>query len=229
LTLLTAALSLVAALLLDYRCMTTAVGSINGEITTGRWDLLRLSALENAQIVAAKHGAAQVRVWRLMALIIGSRVAVALALGLRFVIDSLDDVAWAGRTPGDIVSILLGQAALFVFAAVYAVEPFWRMRAVTTLGVAISARVRERISSVLLAVGALAAFWLAQGIIIAAMIFAVSVILLPLGVVEYSVNRLIICAPLLFVVVLLATVYGFYSAVQAWGLRCALRWTARLN
>ena len=62
-----------AALALDYRCMSTALGSINGEIAAGRWDLLRLTLADRPQIVAAKHGAAQVRVWRLMTLIVALR------------------------------------------------------------------------------------------------------------------------------------------------------------
>jgi hypothetical protein len=221
------AFSLILSLLLDYRCMTTAVGSINGEIAARRWDLLRLTALENPQIVAAKYGATQVRVWRLMVLIIGSRLAAALTFGLSMFLDVLTGYGWNTQPRGAVISTLIGQAVLVFFAALFIIEPFWRMRAVTALGMAISARARERATSVLAAVGVLAAFWLVQGIIITAMVFAVSVILLPLGVVEYSVNRLIICAPLLFVVVLLATVYGFYSAVQAWSLRYAERWTAR--
>jgi hypothetical protein len=223
------AVTLLASLLLDYRCMTTAVGSINGEIAARRWDLLRLTSLDNAQIVAAKYGAAQVRVWRLMMLIVSARIAVALTVGVSTLIYSVQDTAWSRRTSGEIVSVLLGQLVVVVVAAIYLVEPFWRMRMVTALGMAISARAQQHASSVLVAIGALAALWLAQGVILAAMALGVSVIFVPLGLVEYSVNGLIFCSPLVFLIFLLAACYGFYSVVQAWGLRYAVRWAARLN
>lgn len=219
--------SLLAALLLDYRCIATALGSINGEIAANRWDLLRLTEVNPRQIVAAKFGAAQVRVWRLMTLIAALRIAVALTLGISLVLDMFRDTAWSGRAPGEVISALSGQLILVVVAVIYVVEPFYRMRMVTALGVAISARARSHVSSVLVGVGALAALWLAQGIVVAAMALAVSAILLPLALVEYSVNSLIFCSPSLFLVILIATFYGFYSAVQAWSLRYAERWVAR--
>ena len=219
--------SLLAALLLDYRCIATALGSINGEIAANRWDLLRLTEINPRQIVAAKFGAAQVRVWRLMSLITALRIAVALTLGISVLGLAWQDTTAGVRTTGEIISSLLGQLVLIVVAVIYVVEPFYRMRVVTALGVAISARARSHVSSVLVGVGALAALWLAQGIVITAMAFAVSAILLPLALVEYSVNSLIFCAPSVFLVILVATFYGFYSAVQAWSLRYAERWVAR--
>ena len=219
--------SLIASLLLDYRCIATALGSINGEIAANRWDLLRLTEINPRQIVAAKFGAAQVRVWRLMTLITSLRIAVALTLGISVLGIAWQDTTAGVRTTGEIISSLLGQLVLIVVAVIYVVEPFYRMRVVTALGVAISARARSHVSSVLVGVGALAALWLAQGIVITAMAFAVSAILVPLALVEYSVNSLIFCAPSVFLVILVATFYGFYSAVQAWSLRYAERWVAR--
>lgn len=228
-SILLVAISLIASLLLDYRCLSTVLGSINGEVAAGRWDLLRMTALEHRQIVAAKYGVAQVRVWRLMTVIVALRVAVSLTAGMSFLLDLLQDTAWSGRTSGEIISVLFGQLMLVVVAVIYVIEPFWRMRMVTALGMAISARARQHVSSLLAGIGALAALWLAQGIIVAAMALGVSVIIVPLGLVEYSVNGLIFCAPTVFLVVLVATFYGFYSSVQAWSLRYAVRWAARIN
>lgn len=221
--------SLLVSLLLDYRCMTTAVEGINGEVAARRWDVLRLTELANPQIVAAKYGAAQVRVWRLMALIVGSRAGLALTVGLSEIVQVMTSSEAITRSSGEIISLLFMQGVLVIFACIYVIEPYWRMRTVTALGLAVSARTRERLSTVLVAVGALAAFWLAQGIVIVAMMFGTSVLLLPLGLVEYSVNRLVFCAPLIFLILLLAAVYGFYSTLRAWGLRYAERWTARLT
>jgi hypothetical protein len=227
-SLLLIAATLLASLLLDYRCMTTAVGSINGEVAARRWDLLRLTSLENAQIVAAKYGVAQVRVWRLMALIIGGRIAVALTVGLTEAVLMMTSTEAPARSSGEIVSVLLGQLVVVVVMTIYVIEPFWRMRTVTALGMAISTRAQQHALSVLVAIGALAALWLAQGVILAAMALGVSVIFVPLALVEYSINGLIFCSPLVFLILLLVTFYGFYALVQAWGLRYAERWAARL-
>jgi hypothetical protein len=209
--------------------MMTAVGSINGEVAARRWDLLRLTSLEHAQIVAAKYGAAQVRVWRLMALIIGSRIAVALTVGLIELVLVMTSTEAPTRTSGEIVSVLLSQLILVILIALYVIEPFLRMRMVTALGMAISARAQQHALSVLVAIGTLVALWLAQGVIIAAIALGVSVIFLPLALVEYSVNGLIFCSPLIFLILLLVAFFGFYSVVRAWGLRHAERWAARLN
>jgi hypothetical protein len=228
-SILLVALSLIASLLLDYRCLSTALGSINGEAAAGRWDLLRLTALDYRQIVVAKYGVAQVRVWRLMTLITALRLGIVLTLGLNTLIIMLQDSAGVTRTSGEIISTLFAQLVLVVVAVIYVIEPFWRMRMVTALGMAISARARQHASSVLVGIGALAALWLSQGIIVTAIAFGVSVFIMPLALVEYSVNGLIFCSPAIFLIALIAAFYGFYSVVQAWSQRYAERWAARIN
>ncbi len=60
--------------LVDCAGIAVAVGGISGELITGRWDLLRLTLLRVERLIAAKHGTAQIRAWRLMALVVGVRV-----------------------------------------------------------------------------------------------------------------------------------------------------------
>lgn len=228
-SILLVAISLFASLLLDYRCISTALGSINGEVAAQRWDLLCLTVLEHRQIVAAKYGAAQVRVWRVMTMIVALRLAVVLTLGLSVFLAVMTGYEWSARTSGEVVSTLLGQLILVVVALIYVAEPFWRMRMVTALGLAISARAQRHSSSVLVGVGALAAFWLAQGIILAALALGVSVVILPLALVEYAVNGLIFCSPAIFLIILFVAFYGLYTSVQAWSLRRAVRWAARIG
>lgn len=68
-------------LILDFASLLSGVNSINGEILAGRWDLLRLTALREEGIVSAKHAAAQVRGWRMLAVTISVRGAT-IILGL---------------------------------------------------------------------------------------------------------------------------------------------------
>ena len=223
------ALSLFASLLLDYRCISTALDSINGEVAARRWDLLRLTTLDHHQIVAAKYGAAQVRVWRLLMLITALRLGVVLTVGLSTLIFMVQDSVGVARTPGETISNLLAQLVLVVVAMIYVAEPFWRMRMVTALGMAISARAQRHTSSVLVGIGALAALWLAQGVILAALSIGVSVVIMPLALVEYSANGLIFCSPAIFLIVVFVAFYGLYSSVRVWSLRRAVRWAARID
>lgn len=222
-------ISLLAAVALDYHCMTTSVGSINSEISAGRWDLLRLTTLESQQIVAAKYGAAQLRVWRVMALVVALRIAVVLMAGATTVTVVVSD--WQSVTTLDmpLPAFLLLIFTAAACAAFYVVEPFWRMRTVTALGLAVSARVGHTVSSVVFAVGALGVFWLAQGFVAFALLLLVGLVIAPLASVEVVLMQGVICSPVLFLALVGITVYGFYSVVHTWGIRRALRFTVWLD
>ena len=222
-------LSFLASLALDTVSMSSALGSINGEIASGRWDLLQLTLLTVPQIVAAKHGTAQVRAWRLMVLIIGMRVAVALMIVLSYLLILFRDTGSSFRTPGQTLTSIIGQLVLITLGILYILEPWWRMRTVTALGVAISARTRQPISAVLAAAGMVFALWLLQGFVAVVIAFGVGLIIVPLTLLEVSANQVVICSPLLLLALAIATVYGFYSIVQTWGLRSAERWIARVS
>lgn len=222
-------LSLLAAVALDTVCMTVSIGSINGEISAGRWDLLRLTTMDSREIVAAKYGAAQVRAWRTMALVVALRVAVVLMAGLTAAVAIFSDIPRFSTldVPPLVLAVLaMAAAACAVF---YVIEPFWRMRTVTAIGLAVSARVGHTVSSVVFAVGAVGAFWLAQGFVAFALLLIVGIIIVPLSSVEVILMQGVICSPVLFLVVVGVTIYGFYSVVYSWGMRRALRFTARLD
>ncbi len=161
-----------------------------------------------------------------MMLITALRLGVVLTLGLSIFLANMNGYEWSIRTSGEIISMLFAQLMLLVVAVIYVIEPFWRMRMVTALGMAISARARHHSSSVLVSIGALAALWLAQAIIVAALALGVSVVIVPLALVEYSVNGLVFCSPAIFLFILIAAFYGFYTSVRAWSLRYAVRWAA---
>lgn len=222
-------LSLAAAFALDCVAMTSSIGSINGEITSRRWDLLRLTAMESKQIVAAKYGVAQVRAWRTMVLIVALRITVVLMGGLTIALGIFSDPGryFSLDLPPLVAAFLLINAA--GCAGFYIVEPFWRMRTVTAIGLAVSARVGHIVSSVVFGVGALAIFWLAQGFVALALLLIVGIIIVPLASVEVLLAQVVICSPILFLAAVGVTIYGFYSVVYTWGMRRALRFAARLD
>jgi hypothetical protein len=220
--------SLLAGLALDYASMSAALGSINGEMTTRRWDLLRLTALTIPQIVTAKHGVAQVRTWRWMILLVALRFAIGLILGINLAL-MISQPGWLGITTMQAFTTLMGTLMLALLFLAFTVEPFLRMRSVTALGVAISARARQSTSMVLAAGGVVALMWLGQGFVAAAVALLFSGVLVPLGLLEEAAYGVTFCAPVLLVALFWLTVYGFYSVVQTWSLRRAERWIARIE
>jgi len=223
------ALSLLAAPALDFVSISTALGSIHGEITAGRWDLLRLTLLPNPQIVAAKHTAAQVRVWRATMLITALRTATVLIGTLNLLLLAFNDPYFMrGVSFGEWISLLVLLLTGGVTCAIYLLEPLWRMRALTALGVAISARTDHATSAALLGIGAIAVLWIAQIMLLIFLLAGLSMLFLPLGLIETSLG-LAICTPVAFVALLIVVVRGFFSIIQTWSLRRAERWVARIH
>ncbi len=219
-------LSLLWALVTDFAAMTSGLGSINREITAGRWDLLRLTPLKDDQLIAARHGTVQVRVWRWMMVVIALRLAAVLIALVSLMVALLRDRPASGQSWGDFFIVLL----MFVVGGLLLLlEPFWRMRTVTALGIAVSMRAHTSVSAVLLAGGAIFALWLLQGFIAFSIAVIVALVILPLALLEYAALQTTILSPLAFLALISATVYGFYSILQSWSLRRARRWIGSLS
>jgi len=156
-------------IILDFACLVFAINSIGGEISAGRWDLLRMTPLPEERIVEAKHGIAQVRAWRVMAVVLFARVAtVMLILFNTFVLPPVLGVSGplADIFRYEFFNPLLVLITAVIFLAVYVIEPVWRMRALTAVGVAISARVHSLVFALLAAFAAIVAIWINQALII---------------------------------------------------------------
>lgn len=220
-----AGLSVLAGFALDFSSIANALNSISGEITTGRWELLRLTMLTPKQIVAAKHGVAQVRAWRLMTLIVTLRVISMLLIALSVLITFLDDTGIFFGMP--VATFIVAMLVSGGIGLLFSLEPYWRMKTVTALGVAASARARQPLSTLLVAVGTLAAFWLGQGFVVGALLLGMGVVITPLAMLEASFSRGVIFSPLVLPVIIAVAMYGFYSIVQISALRRAERFVAQ--
>lgn len=150
--------SIAANVILDFACMIVTVNSFATDVIAGRWDLLRMTPVEPEAILEVKHTAAQLRVWRLMVAIVSTRLIVFI-LGALTMFSQIQEFGLRGDD-------YLFLFTLFIFAVVYVIEPTWRLRGITALGLAISSRVRNLVSISLAAIGAVGGVWLSQAMVI---------------------------------------------------------------
>ncbi|MBZ0301898.1 MAG: hypothetical protein K8J31_19270 [Anaerolineae bacterium] len=232
-------LTILADAILDFICLQTALKTIYGEVIAGRWDLLRLTALNEWGIVRAKYAGARLRVWRATIVVAGMRLAtlmigILILMVLLYVlfgensfIESLID-----GFRNDPLSALLGVVTTSLIALVYAVEPFWRMQAMTALGMVLSAQFHSAAMGMLAAVGVMVAVWLLQIVIVIALVLGLGmglgVLLAPLLVGEDSflastIYLLLACG------ITTLTIYGFYALLQTWSLRRVVRRIDKAN
>lgn len=227
-----AVVSVLVNALLDFICVQGAVKTISGEITAGRWDLLRLTALSENGIVRAKHAGVRLRVWRATMIVASVRAATISLIMLGAVVVPLlfygESPLLAGLIDGlihDPISTVLALVVVTITAAVYCLEPFWRAQALTALGMVLSAYIQSVPVALLAGLGVIFAVWLVQAIIVVALVLGLGV---GLGAVfsplVFGNSALVVALYLLISCLITAlTIYGFYSLVQTWGLRRVLR------
>jgi hypothetical protein len=215
------AVSLLATLPLDYVSITAALNSISGEMVAGTWDLLRLTAIREGELVLAKHATSQLRAWRTTMWVVGLRIAASLFVLIMLLTQYFSGTRpmWFVASGEDGLSFMFNFIQFAALITIFILEPVWRMRAVTALGMVISARSRDGASSALTAMGVLLALWLALAVVFAALIAGLSVLLFTVA--AFGVGAL--CAPLLLLFVIVPTVYGFYSILKTWSLRQVAR------
>lgn len=212
----------VVALWLDMACLRTSIRAINSEIQSGRWDLLRLTPIQIQTILRAKHAAAQVRVWRTLAAAIGVRVALLPMIAV-----------WVGidlptmRTTPFSAEYLSGVAYMFAFILLLILELFWRMKAMTALGIAVSAQAREPAGAWLLGLATVFFVWLGQVAVLVGIVLGWGMFsfMFALGASWVSALCLI---PMGLAILTLAT-YDYYLIVRTWALRRAGRRLATME
>ena len=223
-------LSLLAGMVLDFASLAATLQSINSETSSGRWDLLRLTSLSDSEIVAAKHGLAQIQTWRLMGLIVALRLTVSVMIFLTafIVLFHLRPLNFLAAI--DVVFLALGYGWIAILlGALYVIEPIWRMRAVTALGVALSSATRFPAINVLIAGILMLVFWIVQIVLIAGLLYVLNSFFSSLTAADLAVDQYSLYPALFLLGLLVPIVYGLYSVVQAWSLHRAEDWLSRLN
>lgn len=214
--------------ILDFVCLQGAVKTISGEITAGRWDLLRLTALSDRGIVRAKHAGARLRVWRATMIVASVRAAAVTLLLFNVLIlpyvvfgENPSAVGLIDSLISDPFGTLLTFAGIGITFVVYIVEPFWRAQAMTALGMVLSAYIQSVPLALLAGLGVIFAVWLVQVIIVIALVVGLGI---GLGAVFSPLlfgSSLFVFALYLMAACLVTalTIYGFYMLVQTWSLR----------
>jgi hypothetical protein len=169
--------------------------------------LLRLTIIPAEQIAAVKHAAARLRAWRMTTIVFAIRLAVIILAFLNWV---LTDGLRYFRFRFEDTFIFL---SFLVAAVTYLIEPFWRARAVTALGLDISIRLRSSLSVTLSAIGSVLALWILQPIIIGGIFYCFGTTFL--GMLFYNqINSFVTGIIVFFIALFIAAVfYGFYAAL----------------
>jgi hypothetical protein len=136
-----------ANFLLDMVSLTAALHSVSSDMRAGRWDVLRLTDLDAQQFVGAKYALAQVRAWRVMALVMSLRISLIAFLVIRL----------------ELLPVVLVLAG---YGLVYILEPLWRMRALVALGLAIATRLRNMTYALIAGLSAMLVMWAAQSLFV---------------------------------------------------------------
>lgn len=192
----------------DVYYMAVTLGQANRATLNAEWDILRMTPLHTADILAAKTAAAEIRGWRWMALETAMR-----ATGLEFVALATFALIFISLYRPIVIAALGPLAA---FALCLLLEPFWRMRALVAFSMAIGVEVRSTTKAFLTGIAVvlgvvllrLFVFGLLGGAILGAFLSASS--LFPVFQNFYCMAAPFVSAGL---VILL---YGFYAHAGRW-------------
>lgn len=230
--------ALAANLIFDGMAMRASVGSISGDLDAGRWDLLRLTLLNEHTIVGAKLTIARIRSWRGWIVVFGMRIGVVLIVFIQGGIvpffygepRSSLFVGIAESLMDEPLNTTLWLGALLTFTVGYLVEPFWRLRAMTALGVWLSTWTRSGAVSWLMALFAVFVVWLTQAMLGFVVIGAIVTVVnwFDYARAGYHPNWIAFII-LTGVVISAAVLFGYYLLLGEWSLRRAVHRLPRVG
>jgi hypothetical protein len=122
----------------SFGTVVATIGPLNRQLTTGQWDDLRITSLRESDVVMAKDAVAQLRVWPIVVVEVGLRLA---SVGL-FVANSLY-LNFQFTTASAIPICCYAYALIFGIGLVYIVEPVLRMRLLIAFCTAIALRIQN--------------------------------------------------------------------------------------
>lgn len=217
-----ALLSLGSSLWLDYRSLVAALPTFSGEVTAGRWDLLRLTPLRVERVIAVKYALAQLRAWRSAWALMGARTGIFMLTGLHLLLLANN---YGEYTAAQLFA--LGAMSAFpglLLGITFIVEPFWRMQAITAIGLYVSSRVSDTATVWLVALGATFIVWIAQVFVFLGLLVAAVPLTFPMMMFSIaSPEAGLLCALSFVGLLLLVAVYGMYALVRTVSLRRAVR------
>ena len=226
----------------DIYYLAVSVHSINNEINSGHWDLLRLTPMDDEDIIEAKLATAHIRAWRVMNLEVTVRVMLLTlfwALLLFPVRAFLTGEGFFGRssiwrsvaqqiqerpfsTSFAIITVLL-------LMLVFVLEPRWRMRSLTALGLYISSRVHN------ISMSSVAAFFSLIGFHFIQLMLLVGTGWVMIGMysrIDYAYNYYydgVMILQLIILLLLIGETFFYYRLMTMWSQRAARRFAFRAD
>ena len=210
--------------LLDFASMVVTFSSMRNEQVFSRLDLLAL-ATEKENITRSKHAFAKLRITRFLVFNLAVRVAVLLMLGLLFLLSGYFFGYWSTLLEPwhefvynireyPLISIAVGIGGTLVFAF-YLLEPIWRVNAITAMGIALSARIKNIALLAPMAFFILAIMWILQGIVLGFTTFVMWSFIMGISISNTSIPQWLDFIGLLIALLIYLTVaYGFYYIIR---------------
>ncbi|MEQ8675672.1 MAG: hypothetical protein RLP44_18695 [Aggregatilineales bacterium] len=184
--------SLADKLVVDFGVINTGLTAISDDIRTGRWELVSLSSLSTRHYVLGKFAAQQHLAWRLVALSMTFRLTIMVVGALHIFImpfflpariyDTSTPLVYFVRRmtenpPESLIIYAIYSLSALGAAAMYCVEPRWRMSALTGSTLAVSATGQDITLSFLRGLLIIVRVWVSQ------IIFAITGIMMLLLIV----------------------------------------------
>lgn len=228
-----AAVILLLGVIVDYQALSVAIGSINTDFITGRWDALRITSLNEKGIIYAKHAATQLRVWRITSIIVGLRLGIAPVM-LFYTMMSYTNASDISAISLDmIVFLVVFGVVAAVVSLLLVLEPFWRLKAVTALVMSVSATVHNLPLANMVAWVFMIGFWLIQLTTLMVVLFVIAIPISFIGTLIFVESQNLFISLLAITVVTLTALTtaiivlnGMYDIVKEWSL---LRVISRLQ
>jgi hypothetical protein len=199
-----------------------AISTLNPQLHSVAFDLVRLTLLSNGDIVAAQYATVQIRAWRAMAPEIGLRLLVVI-IGFISIIGSafffLQDPIYRPDTTN--YAPLLGfLALLLVLMCGYILEPLWRMRLITAIALTLAMRISNVTSTYLAAFLAILAIVILNG----ALTYGFSVGLLDATFANSAdpMNLQPLTDPIIAGAIGVAIFYSYHRLIQTMSIRWAI-------
>ena len=159
-------------LVLDFFGMWVGLHSFNADVTSRRWDVLRLTPIKAETLIDARIALAQIQAWRPFVFVVACRFGVLLFGAVSLFVPPLIFPEWRGSLQDvrdqllrDPVTVIGPLFIVFTFFAFYLLEPYWRLQMVTASSVAVAAKMRSLPTSILYGLWHIVVVWFFQIII----------------------------------------------------------------
>ncbi len=152
---------------LDFMAVNAGLDSLRQDQHNSLFDLMSLTNLSSQEIIAAKFAIVQIRVWRMMVNVIAFRLTIIWVGFLTLFV--LPVFLWNEsqilnlyRDVQEAIFISLYLIAFAITAAIYVIEPRWRLRTLAAGSLAVSSQLLEPAFALLSAMGLIIGVWIMQ-------------------------------------------------------------------